>query len=98
MAPMLTRAQVNNDVLKETLYNRKYNFGPDTMKGLASLVARKEINVTDIDSIPPDEIKRISKELKLKVSKKSNKMLVDEIKFVSKMYIAGQGNSIGYIS
>ena len=91
MAPKLLRSQVNNDVLKETLYNKKYNHGPNTMAGMANLVRRREINVTDIDSISPNIILKIGKELKLKTSKKSNKMLVDEIKHVAKMYIAGQG-------
>ena len=71
---------------------QKEHYGPDTMAGIARLVARKEINITDLDSILPDDVKTISKELKLnKISRKTNKMLIEEIKYVARMYIAGQG-------
>ena len=63
------------------------------MAGIATLVAKREINLTDIDSILPGDLKKISKELKLKISKKSNKMLLEEIKYVARMYVAGQGNN-----
>lgn len=92
MAPKLLLQQVNNDIKKETLFNKKNIYGPDTMAGIARLVARKEINITDLDSILPDDVKTIGKELKLnKISRKTNKMLIEEIKYVARMYIAGQG-------
>ena len=92
MAPKILRKQVNNDVLKETLFNKKNTYGPNTMAGLALLVGRREINLTDLDSLSPDEVKRVSKELQLsKIYRKTNVMLLEEIKYVAKMYIAGQG-------
>ena len=97
MAPKILRKQVNNDVLKETLFNKKNTYGPNTMAGLALLVGRREINLTDLDSLSPDEVKRVSKELQLsKIYRKTNVMLLEEIKYVAKMYIAGQGKKLFY--
>ena len=80
-----------NPCFKETLYNKNNNYGPNTMAGMAKLVMRGEINLTDIDSILPENTKKISKDLQLKISGKSNAMLVEEIKHIARMYVAGQG-------
>ena len=95
MAPKILLKQVNNDVLKQTLFDKKINYGPGTLAGLAKLVMRKELNLTDLDSLSQDDVITISKELQLaKISKKTNTMLMEEIKHVAKMYIAGQGKII----
>ena len=93
MAPKLMKEQVNNDINKQSLYNKKNTYGKTTMIGIANLVRRGEINLTKLDSLNPDEIKRISKELQLKISSKSNKMIMEEIKHVARTYIAGQGKN-----
>ena len=94
MAPKLLKKQVNNDKRKETLFNKPNNYGPETLAGLATLIARKEINITSLDTMSPILVKKVSKEIKLKkISKKSTTALTEEIKAVARMYVAGQGNN-----
>ena len=99
IAPKLLKQQVNSDNCKETLFNQKTNYGPATMTGLSLLIAKGEIDILNLDSMSPKQAKKVSKALKLKgISRKSNIGLVDEIKFVSKMYVAGQGNFLYKLS
>ena len=92
MAPKLLRKQVNNDVLKETLYNKPNTYGQDTLAAFSQLVMKDELNLADLDSLSPDDIKAISRKLHFKkITKKSNVMLLEEIKHISKVFIAGQG-------
>ena len=95
MAPKLLKQQVNNDRRKETLFNKSTTYGSETMAGLATLIAKEEINITGLDTMSPAQVKKVSKALKLKkISKKSNIALTDEIKAVARMYVAGQGNVV----
>ena len=94
MAPKLMKMQVNSDKNKETLYNKSISYGPKTLAGMSTLVRKQEINLTGLDSLDASEISRISKELNLKISSKSNKMLLEEIKHVARTFLAGQGKHI----
>ena len=93
MAPMLLKQQVNSDYRKETLFNKETSFGKDTMSGIAQLIRKGAIDITNMDAMAAAEIRTVSRQLKLKsLSKKSNVRLLEEIKAVTKMYVAGQGN------
>ena len=62
------------------------------MTGLTNLISQKKINILDLDSLTSAEIKQFSKTLDIKqISDKSNVRLLEEIKFISKMFAAGQG-------
>jgi len=62
------------------------------MAGLARLIASNKIDILRLVSMSESDIKMVSKELCLKgISKKSNVNLLEEIKFIVKMYEAGQG-------
>ena len=91
MAPKLLRKQVVTDYMKKTLFNKEIRYGPQNMAGLAKLLQREELDITRLDDLNKSEIKRVSKQLKLKTSKKSLTALLEEIKAVVKMYVAGQG-------
>ena len=94
IAPVLLKAQVNSDRDKETLFNSPVSYGSKTMTGLAKLISQKKINILHLDDLTSDEIKRFSKALSIKqLSTKSNVRLLEEIKFVCKMYAAGQGKT-----
>ena len=93
MAPKLLKKQVNTDYTKETLFNKETTYGSKTMAGLARLIQKKSIDITNLDTMSPSNIKSVSKQLKLKsISEKSTIRLLEEIKAVAKMYVAGQGS------
>jgi hypothetical protein len=93
MAPKLLKKQVNTDYTKETLFNKETTYGSKTMAGLARLIQKKSIDITNLDTMSPSNIKSVSKQLKLKsISEKSTVRLLEEIKAVAKMYVAGQGS------
>ena len=92
IAPLLLKTQVNSDREKKTLFNRTVNYGQNTMVALTKLISKKKIDILNLDQLNSAEVKKISKDLKLKaISTKSNVRLLEEIKFVCKMYAAGQG-------
>ena len=91
MAPKILKSQVNSDHEKKTLFNKKVQFNSDTFKGLAELIRDGKIDITNLESLSQQDIKWVSKELKLKMSKKSNTRLLEEIKSVCSAFIAGQG-------
>ena len=94
IAPRLLRKQVNTDSQKESLFNQNVNYGPETMIGLAKLISAKKIDILDLDSLKTNEVRKIGQKLCIKMGNKSNVRLLEEIKFVCKMYTAGQGNTI----
>lgn len=92
IAPSLLKQQVNSDRDKETLFNKTVTYGAKSMTGLTNLISQKKINILDLDSLTSAEIKQFSKTLDIKqISDKSNVRLLEEIKFISKMFAAGQG-------
>ena len=92
MAPKLLKKQVNSDYKKETFFNKEVKFGQDTLAQLARLVQKGRIDITNLDAMKDDDIKKVSKALKLKsISKKSNANKLEEIKAVTKVDVAGQG-------
>ena len=95
MAPMLLKTQVNTDYRKETLFNKETTYGSKTMTGLAKLIQKGAIDITTLDTMSAGDIKKVSKKLKLtSLSEKSTTRLLEEIKAVAKMYVAGQGTSL----
>ena len=70
MAPKLLRKQVVTDYKKESIFNKKSTYGPENMTGLAKLLQRGQLDITCLDQLTPTEVKRVSRELKLKTSKK----------------------------
>ena len=92
IAPRLVKKQINSDSEKKSLFNKPVNYGSKTMTGLAQLISKKKIEILNLDNLEATEVKKISKALHIKgISSKSVVRLLEEIKFVSKMYAAGQG-------
>ena len=92
IAPRLVKKQINSDSDKKSLFNKAVNYGSNTMTGLAQLISKKQIDILNLDNLEASEVKRISKALHLKgISSKSVVRLLEEVKFVCKMYAAGQG-------
>ena len=92
IAPRLVKKQINSDSEKKSLFNKPVNYGSNTMTGLAQLISKKKIDILNLDNLDATEVKKISKALHIKgISSKSVIRLLEEIKFVCKMYAAGQG-------
>ena len=92
IAPGLVKKQVNSDSDKKTLFNKAVTYGSETMLGLKKLISKKEIDILNLSNLKSTEVKMISRALHIKsIASKSNVRLLEEIKFVCKMYAAGQG-------
>ena len=92
IAPGLVKQQVNSDSDKKTLFNKPVSYSSETMAGLTLLITRKKIDILNLDDLTSAETKKISRDLHLKsIASKSNVRLLEEIKFVCKLYAAGQG-------
>ena len=87
IAPRLLKKQTNSDREKETLFNKKVSYGSETMVGLTKLIAKQKIDILQLDKMSGDTVKKTSKLLCIKnIPSKSNVRLLEEIKFVCKMY------------
>ena len=87
------KKQVNNDVSKKTLIDKPRHCNATTMAGLSKLILSGRLDIMNIDALPASELKKIGRELKLKkLSKKSNIALLEELKTIIKVFVAGQGN------
>ena len=95
IAPKLLKKQVNSDSDKQSFFNKPVTYGSDTMIGLAKLINKKKINILNIDSLNPSDVKKFSMALHIKaIGSKSTVRLRDEIKFICKLYAAGQGTQL----
>lgn len=92
MAPKLMKKQVNNDVSKKTLIDKPRHCNATTMARLSKLIQSGKLDIVNIDALSASELRKIGRELKLKeLSKKSNIALLEELKTIVKVFVAGQG-------
>jgi len=59
---------------------------------LSKLIQSGKLDIVNIDALSASELRKIGRELKLKeLSKKSNIALLEELKTIVKVFVAGQG-------
>ena len=91
MPSCLIGNMVNTDNQKKTLFNTPKNYKEDVLANLLKMVSEKRLNVLNLHNIGKDEIIDVAKELGMTTSKKSKTVLLEEIKAVARIFLAGQG-------
>ena len=94
MPNCLVGTMVNTDSQKKTLFNKTKKYKDDILANLLRMVSEKRLDVLKLDKLDKDEIRHVAKELGMTITKKSKTFLLEEIKAVSRIFLAGQGKRI----
>ena len=87
----LLGTMVNTDSQKKTLFNRVKKYKEDVLANLLKMVSEKRLDVLNLDKLDTEGVKKVAKELGMPISKKSRTFLLEEIKSVARIFLAGQG-------
>ena len=88
--PSLLRSQVNNDVTKKTLMEKKFTYTEETLDRFIRMVETKQIKINSISDLAIVELKEISKELGIFDAKKSGELMKNDLINLSKIFLGGQ--------
>ena len=89
--PSLLGQQINHDIKKRTLLEKKNEFSKDTMAELAKMIDKKEINILGIQDLNAEQLIEVAIKLKLEQPrKKSSTNLRNELTHLVKIFLAGQ--------
>ena len=91
MPSCLIGSMVNTDSQKKTLFNTPKNYKEDVLANLMKMVSEERLNVLNLDKLDKFKIIDVAKELGITTSKKSRTVLLEEIKAVTRIFLAGQG-------
>ena len=89
-APRLIRKQVNNDVKKQTIMEKEFNYTEETLKTFMELVDGKELKINRISDLTLPELKVFSRQLGIYGEKKSGEIMKIDLINLSKIFLAGQ--------
>ena len=64
------------------------------LANLIDMVSSKQLDILGLDNLNPSEMKNIAKKIGISVSKKSNTVLLEELKSLAKVFLAGQGTVV----
>ena len=96
IAPSLLGSQVNNDVEKKSLLDKTILYKPAVFTKFSEMIDDGRINLLGIDDMDKAALVTLGKELGLALSGKSGVVLRNEIKNMSKHFMAGQGACHAY--
>ena len=91
MPTCLVGEMTNTDSEKKSLFNIEKPYRKNVLENLVKMVSEKEINILDLDQLEGHHLKQKARELGIPTSKKSNIVLLEEIKAVARVFLAGQG-------
>ena len=63
----------------------------DVLGKLLKMVSEKRLDVLRLDSLNAEELKSVAKEIGISTAKKSLTFILEEVKAVTKIFLAGQG-------
>ena len=95
MPDCLLGVMTNTESGKKSLMNSYKTYKADVLANLVKIVYEKRLNVLSLDELAKatgDRIKNVAKELGMSTAKKSKTVLLEEIKAVARIFLAGQGN------
>ena len=84
---------INTDCDKKSLFNKEITYKSDVLEKLVKMVSEKRIDVLNLNNLDGKKLKDVAKEIGITTSKKSNVALLEEIKAVTRIFLAGQGKN-----
>lgn len=84
----------NTEIRKKSLMNCYHKYTSDVFTRFVKVVSTGQLNILGIEDLAkssPDKLKQIAKGIGIRVKKKSNAVLVEELNSLAKVFLAGQG-------
>ena len=94
MADCLVGTMTNTERNKKSLMNVTKKYKKNVLANLIDMVSSKQLDILGLDNLNPSEMKNIAKKIGISVSKKSNTVLLEELKSLAKVFLAGQGTVV----
>ena len=91
MADCILGTMTNTEGRKKTLMNTNQKYSKDVLANFLKMVSNKRIDILGLDKLDSSQLKKISSEIGIKTSKKSNTVLLEELKSLARIFLAGQG-------
>lgn len=93
MADCILGTMTNTEGRKKTLMNTNQKYNKDVLANFLKMVSNKRIDILGLDKLDSSQLKKISSEIGIKTSKKSNTVLLEELKSLARIFLAGQGKT-----
>ena len=93
MPNCLVGVMTNTDSEKKSLFNIEKPYKKNVLENLVKMVSEKEIDILHLDQLEGNVLKQKARELGIATSKKSNIVILEEIKAVARIFLAGQGKN-----
>ena len=87
----LLGTMTNTEKSKKSLMNMNKKYSSDVLGKLLKMVSEKRLDVLRLDSLNAEELKSVAKEIGISTAKKSLTFILEEVKAVTKIFLAGQG-------
>ena len=94
MPECLVGEMTNTDCEKKSLLNSYKTYKTDVLAKLVKMVSEKRLDVLGLDKLAKEEgdgLKNVAKEVGIPTSKKSKTVILEEVKAVARIFLAGQG-------
>jgi hypothetical protein len=88
--PSMIRQQINNDVQKQTIMEKKFQYSEDTLKIFQDMVSSKKFKIGSTPGLSLDELKELSRMLGTYSSKKTGEIMKIDLINLSKIFMGGQ--------
>ena len=86
----MIRQQINNDVQKQTIMEKKFQYSEDTLKIFQDMVSSKKFKIGSTPGLSLDELKELSRMLGTYSSKKTGEIMKIDLINLSKIFMGGQ--------
>ena len=86
---------VNTECEKKTLFNKEINYDKSVLEKLVNMVSENRLDVTKLEDLETKELRDVANEIGItKLSKKSNIVILEELKNTARVFLAGQGKML----
>jgi hypothetical protein len=94
MPNCLVGKMINTDSQKKTLFNTTKTYKENVLENLVKMISEKRLDVLNLENLDKAKLVSVAKELGMTTSKKSQIVLLEEIKAVARIFLAGQGKDM----
>ena len=92
MPDCLIGKMTNTERKKKSLMNVQKKYSSDVLSKLMTVISSKRLDILGLDALDTSQLKNVAKEIGIGISKKSHTALLEEVKALTKIFLAGQGN------
>ena len=96
----LVGKMINTESSKKSIMNNVHHYKSSVFTNFVKMISTDQLNILAIDEMAmknPQHLRKIAKEIGIKVKDKSNVVLAEEMTALAKTFLAGQGAVVSII-